>query len=74
MVDLEKLKNIAKETVSRDDVKYLINKDVLKMSAYVLLNWAEHRGEEKNPAKALFEVDRAQSTSKYNTLAVARSL
>ncbi len=57
-----------------DDVKYLLNKDVLKMSAYVLLNWADHRGEEKKPAKALFEVDRAQSTSKYNTLAVARSL
>ncbi|NLW90069.1 MAG: peptidoglycan-binding protein [Syntrophomonadaceae bacterium] len=57
-----------------DDVKYLLNKDVFEMSAYVLSNWADHRGEKKKPAKALFEVDRAQSTSKYNTLAVARSL
>lgn len=57
-----------------DDVKYLLSKDVLKMSAYVLYNWLGHLGEEGEPARAVFEVDRAQSTSKYNTLAVARSL
>ncbi|MGE5391489.1 MAG: peptidoglycan-binding domain-containing protein [Deltaproteobacteria bacterium] len=57
-----------------DDVKYLLNKDVLKMSTYILFSWLGHLGQETEPARAVFEVDRAQSTSKYNTLAVARSL
>lgn len=57
-----------------DDVKYLLSKDVLKMSAYVLFSRLGHLGDDGKPAQAVFEVDRAQSTSKYNTLAVARSL
>ncbi|MDD3910441.1 MAG: peptidoglycan-binding domain-containing protein [Proteiniphilum sp.] len=64
-----------------DDVKYVLNKDVAKMSAYILISWlgdqfqpGNETKRDKIPAKTVFEVDRSQSTSRYSTLAVARSL
>ncbi len=64
-----------------DDVKYVLNKDVSKMTAYILASWLGDQfkpenatRQNKTPAKTVFEVDRSQSTSIYSTLAVARSL
>lgn len=64
-----------------DDVKYVLNKDVSKMTAYILASWLGDQIKPENdtrqnrtPAKTVFEVDRSQSTSIYSTLAVARSL
>ena len=51
------------------------------MSAYILISWlgdqfqpGNDRKRDKIPAKTVFEVDRSQNTSRYSTLAVARSL
>jgi len=63
-----------------DDVKYVLNKDVSKTSAYILIGWLGDQfkpGNDKRdkiPAQTVFEVDRSQNTSRYSTLAVARSL
>lgn len=64
-----------------DDVKYVLNKNVSKRSAYILISWLGDQFQpgndtkrDKIPAKTVFEVDRSQSTSIYSTLAVARSL
>ncbi|WP_054696100.1 peptidoglycan-binding domain-containing protein [Syntrophomonas palmitatica] len=64
-----------------DDVKYVLNKDVTSMSAYILLRRLGEQFKpgsdakrDKTSAIPVFEVDRSQSTSKYSTLAVARSL
>jgi len=65
-----------------DDVKYLLNKDVLGMSTYILFSWLSDgfgQGSDTKQAKQVgnkvrFEVDRTQATSTYSTLAVARSL
>lgn len=63
-----------------DDVKYVLNKDVSKMSAYILISCLGDKFQpgndkrDKISAKTVFEVDRSQSSSIYSTLAVARSL
>jgi len=62
-----------------DDVKYVLNKDVTKMSAHILLSWLGDRLDRGSPKTVavnteLYEVDRSQATSIYSTMAVARSL
>ncbi len=64
-----------------DDIKYILNKDVSRMSAYILISWLSDTLKPGNDAQQykitsipVFEVDRAQNTSIYSTLAVARSL
>jgi|GEM_PF-1933601 len=65
-----------------DDVKYLLNKEVLGMSTYIVSGWASdaldtnHKKQRERQAwnRELFEVDRTQLSSHYSTLTVARSL
>lgn len=52
-----------------------------QMSTYILISWlgdqfqpGNETKRDKIPAQTVFEVDRSQNTSRYSTLAVARSL